>query len=33
MRELSRARAVGHGPSARRAEARLCAAISASLAG
>lgn len=33
MRELSRARAAGHGPSARRAEARLCAAISASLAG
>lgn len=31
MRELSRARAAGHAPSARRAEARLCAAIDDSL--
>lgn len=33
MRELSRARAASQGSSARRAEARLCAAIEAALAG
>lgn len=31
MRELSRARAAGHGPSLRRAEARLCALLDAVL--
>ncbi|HTV22684.1 MAG TPA: ribosome biogenesis factor YjgA [Polyangiaceae bacterium] len=33
MRELSRARAGGHGPSAKRAEARLCGLLDAALRG